>query len=71
MEPEVEALIVNRIGEQDAYFIAPIDECYRLVGLIRTRWRGLSGSPEVWGAVAAFFEQLRQQAGGSPRVDHA
>ncbi len=71
MEPEVEALIVNRIGEQDAYFIAPIDECYRLVGLIRTRWRGLSGSPEVWGAVAAFFEELRKQAGGAARVDHA
>lgn len=71
MEPEVEALIVNRVGEQNAYFIAPIDECYRLVGLIRTKWRGLSGSPEVWGAVAGFFNDLRQKAGGKTQVDHA
>ncbi len=71
MEPEVEALIVNRVGEQNAYFIAPIDECYRLVGLIRTRWRGLSGSPEVWGAVATFFHELRQKAGGKLLVEHA
>jgi hypothetical protein len=71
MEPEVEALIVNRVGSQNAYFIAPIDECYRLVGLIRTKWRGLSGSPEVWGAVAAFFEDLRCKAGGTVQVNHA
>ena len=25
---------------QPQYFIAPIDECYRLVGLIKTRWAG-------------------------------
>jgi hypothetical protein len=64
MEPEVEALIINRVGEQNAYFIAPIDECYRLVGLIRISWRGLSGSPEVWGAVALFFHELREKANG-------
>jgi len=64
MEPEVEALIVNRVGEQNAYFTAPIDECYRLVGIIRTNWRGLSGSPEVWGAVALFFHELRERANG-------
>ncbi|HWP42245.1 MAG TPA: DUF5947 family protein, partial [Blastocatellia bacterium] len=38
MEPDVEALLVNRVslarGGPDAqYYIAPIDECYRLVGL--------------------------------------
>ena len=30
------------------YYIVPIDECYRLVGLIRMHWRGLSGGTEVW-----------------------
>ena len=63
-------MIVMRVGSQNAYFIAPIDECYRLVGLIRTKWRGLSGSPEVWGAVAAFFLDLQRKAGGTVRVDH-
>jgi hypothetical protein len=36
----------------------PIDECYRLVGLIRLNWRGLSGGSEVWEEVDKFFEQL-------------
>ncbi|HWC98297.1 MAG TPA: DUF5947 family protein, partial [Candidatus Sulfopaludibacter sp.] len=39
MEPEVEALLVNRIGEVRDYYLAPIDRCYELAGLIRTHWR--------------------------------
>lgn len=70
MEPEVEALLVNRIGA-GATFIVPIDECYKLVGLIRMNWRGLSGSAEVWKAIAGFFEQLEQKAGSRPQVQDA
>lgn len=62
MEPDVEALLVNRIGEQPAYFIVPIDACYRLIGLIRTKWRGLSGGGEVWQAIGDFFAGLEQHA---------
>ena len=40
MEPDVEALLVNRIGHARAwtseYFLVPIDQCYKLVGLIRS-----------------------------------
>ena len=36
----------------------PIDECYKLVGLIRTHWRGLSGGDEVWDEIARFFDRL-------------
>lgn len=43
MRPDVEALLVNRIGEAREHYIAPIDECYRLTGLIRRHWRGLQG----------------------------
>src|SRR5206468_2061256 len=44
MEPDVEALLVNRINKNKCeYYIAPIDECYKLVGLIRANWRGLGG----------------------------
>ncbi len=43
MQPDVEALLVNRVGATREYFIVPIDECYRLVGIIRMRWSGLSG----------------------------
>lgn len=69
IEAEVEALLVNRIGDKPAYFIAPIDACYRLVGLIRTKWRGLSGGGEVWQAIAEFFADLENRA--TPVVEHS
>jgi hypothetical protein len=59
MKPDVEALLVNRVGASRQYFLVPVDECYRLVGLIRIHWRGLSGGAAVWGEIAAFFEHLR------------
>ena len=67
LEPDVEALLVNRVGHarQTAaaeYYIAPIDACYRLVGLIRLHWRGLSGGEEVWREISNFFAELRAQA---------
>ena len=31
-QPDVEALLVNRVGEAREYFIAPIDACFELVG---------------------------------------
>jgi hypothetical protein len=59
MEVDVEGFLVNRIGTSAEYFIVPIDACYRLVGLIRIHWRGLSGGTEVWKAIHEFFEDLR------------
>jgi hypothetical protein len=71
MQPEVEALLVNRIGEENAYFAVPIDAAYRLVGLIRTKWRGLSGGPEVWQAIADYFAALERQATVVGEAAHA
>jgi len=66
MEPDVEGLLANRIREAHQYYIAPIDHCFRLVGLIRTHWRGLSGGTEAWREIGRFFEELkRQSTGGS------
>lgn len=62
LQPDVEALLVNRVGATREYFIVPIDECYKLVGIIRTRWSGLSGGAAVWGEIAGFFDQLRRKA---------
>ena len=56
MQPDVEALLVNRVGSAREYFLVPIDECYKLVGLIRIHWRGLSGGSLVWGEIAEFFD---------------
>jgi hypothetical protein len=66
MEPEVEALLANRVGVGRGvaaqYFIVPIDECYKLVGLIRLHWHGLSGGTEVWREVSKFFASLNERA---------
>jgi len=62
MEPDVEGLLVNRVGETREYFIAPIDECFKLVGLIRMHWRGFSGGTQAWEEIGRFFDQLRQRA---------
>ncbi len=80
MEADVEALLVNRIGHargftNPEYYLTPIDECYKLVGLIRGRWHGLSGGAEVWQEIAGFFEELKRrsprQAGAMPDVSAA
>ncbi len=67
LEPDVEALLVNRVGHarsnaSSEYYIAPIDVCYKLVGLIRMHWHGLSGGTEVWQEIAKFFADLRSKA---------
>jgi hypothetical protein len=67
MQPDVEALLVNRVGATREYFLVPIDECYKLVGLIRVHWRGFSGGALVWGEIARFFDELRRK--GSPCQD--
>jgi uncharacterized protein DUF5947 len=58
IQPDVEALLANRVGDKRAYFIAPIDRCYELVGTIRKRWKGLSGGEEVWREIDEFFTRL-------------
>jgi hypothetical protein len=62
MERDVEALLVNRVRGAREHFLVPMDECYSLVGLIRMRWRGLSGGREVWEEIGRFFEQLRERS---------
>ena len=72
LEPEVEALIVNRIGDENLSFISPLDECYRLVGIVKTKWRGLSGGADVWAGIHEFFEHLEAHAVEiKPQVQHA
>ena len=60
-EPDVEALLVNRISDSPRYYRAPIDHCFRLVGIIRTHWRGFSGGTEVWQEIDRFFANWTKQ----------
>jgi hypothetical protein len=55
----VEALLVNRTREAREYYVAPIDRCYRLAGLVRRHWSGFSGGDEVWQQIDGFFEEMR------------
>ncbi len=43
LDADAEALVVNRLVEPHQHVIAPIDDCYALVGLIKSRWEGISG----------------------------
>lgn len=56
-EPDVEALLVNRLAAPQ-YLRAPIDQCFRLAGIIRTHWRGFSGGTQVWREVDRFFASV-------------
>jgi Family of unknown function (DUF5947) len=63
---DAEALVVNRMGDGDPeHAVVPIDECYRLVGLIKSTWEGISGGAAIENAVPKFFEYVRHKA----RVD--
>jgi hypothetical protein len=62
LRPDIEALLVNRLNGARRYFIAPIDECYKLTGLVRRHWRGFSGGDEAWTAIEHFFESLELRA---------
>jgi Family of unknown function (DUF5947) len=59
---DAEALIVNRLADPHAFVIAPLDECYRLVGLIKSTWEGISGGAAMEAAVQRFFDQVRETA---------
>lgn len=71
MDADVEALLVDRIGMDAEYFIVPIDECYRLGGLIRMHWRGLSGGTKVWKEIRQFFDDLKFRSGDVREPVHA
>jgi len=66
--PDVEALLVNRLNDERRYYRVPIDRCFQLVGIMRTKWRGLSGGSEVWDAIGQFFEELDRVSRESSRA---
>jgi hypothetical protein len=71
MPADVEALLVNRVGERRLYYLAPIDVCFELVGLMRKHWRGLSGGEEVWREIDRFFNELAERSRPAVEENHA
>jgi hypothetical protein len=62
LQPDVEALLVNRTRGARDHWLVPIDRCYALVGVIRKHWKGFGGGPAVWAEVERFFERLRRES---------
>jgi Family of unknown function (DUF5947) len=62
LEPDVEALLIRWVGGAPECFVVPIDACYQLVGLLRTRWRGFDGGQDAHDAIDDFFADLRERA---------
>jgi hypothetical protein len=71
MEPDAEALIVNRLGKTTEAYLVPIDQCDRLAGVIRRNWHGLAGGAEVWNATARFFTCLKDRSQRVSRTGNA
>lgn len=67
MQPDIEALLVNRVDTARDYLIVPIDACFELVGLVRMHWHGLSGGTVVWEKIERFFENLRACSRPQPK----
>jgi len=60
MESDVEGLLVNRLGYSRGYsaaeyYLLPIDECYKLVGLIRMHWKDFPVGRKCGKSWASFF----------------
>lgn len=76
LEDDVEALLVNRARPTAPrrHWLVPMDECFGLVGLIRTHWRGLTGGKVVWQELGRFFDGLdgrSRPAGRDDGKEHA
>ncbi len=56
--PDVEAVLLRRVGERVEGYLVPIDACYDLVGRVRAHWHGFGGGDELRAAVDAFFDRL-------------
>jgi len=69
MKPDVEALLINRMAAAREYYMAPMDVCFELAGLLRKQWRGFSGGEMVWSETETFFSRLREQAGQTEYAD--
>ncbi len=59
LDPDAEALIVNRMATPHVHAIAPLDDCYRLVGIIKSTWEGINGGAAMEAAVQSYFDDLR------------
>jgi Family of unknown function (DUF5947) len=58
LAPQVEALLVNTTGDRREGWLVPVDDCYRLVAIVRREWTGMTGGDRVGPAIEGFFDEL-------------
>lgn len=58
IEADTAAFLVDRLSAEPSYHVLSIDECYRLTGLVRKRWHGLTGGDGPLHAVSEFLSAL-------------
>ncbi|HEY7837605.1 MAG TPA: DUF5947 family protein [Terriglobales bacterium] len=58
---DLEALLIDRMSDPRGCYIIPLDDGYRLTGLIRQAWTGFTGGAEVKRRLAAFTQGIRAQ----------
>ncbi len=61
METDVQALLVDTARGLQHHWIVPLDDCYRMVALVRREWRGISGGSRVWQEIERFFAELTER----------
>ncbi|PRX50995.1 hypothetical protein B0I33_101147 [Prauserella shujinwangii] len=61
LAPETEALLVNTARGAREHWLVPLDDCFRLVAVVRREWRGLSGGGTVWREIERFFTELTER----------
>jgi hypothetical protein len=64
LAPQVEALLVDTRLQSTGdtrrrAWLVPVDDCFRLVAIVRQEWRGLTGGDRVRPAIERFFDELR------------
>jgi Family of unknown function (DUF5947) len=64
LQPDVEAVLIQRTRERSRAFLIPIDAAYELVGLIRTSWKGFDGGEEAHRKIAGYFDKLHERSRG-------
>lgn len=62
LEPDVEGLLARRADGRTTAFVVGLEDCYRLVAVLRAHWRGFTGGAVVWTELERFFAELERRA---------
>ena len=62
LEPDVEAALICKAGDDIDLYLVPVDACYELAGRMRLLWQGFDGGTEAQASMAEFLSKVRSRA---------